>query len=114
MRIGSLTGRAGAAMVLAALGACAPASSCREVVAVDLGRGYAATQAALTDLNYQITERSRSPMLARVLARGVGGKDGRVDLEPEGRDRTEIRIRGGMLSDQEQAQAILAKIKSHF
>ncbi len=82
--------------------------------AVSLDKAYIASLAAMKDLEFPITSKSKDALQAEVLARNSADKKIQVKLKLVSDGTTEIRIRVGTFGDENLSRLILNKIKSHF
>lgn len=82
--------------------------------AVSLDKAYNATLAAMKDLQYPVTNKSKDALQGEVLARNSADKKIQVKLKLVSDGTTEIRIRVATFGDENLSRLILNKIKSHF
>src|SRR5437667_9596081 len=73
---------------------------------VGLDRGYEATQAAMTDLQFTVTERAKDALQARVVADESDKTPVTVNMEAKSEHLTEFRIKVGILGDESQSRLI--------
>jgi hypothetical protein len=81
---------------------------------VSLNRAWKATQMAMRDLEFSITDKGKDAFDAELRASGAGGKKIRVALKKISDTRTEIRIRVGTFGDESLSLKILERIKNRF
>lgn len=81
---------------------------------ISLNRAWKATQMAMNDLEFHITDKGKDAFDAELRASGVGGKKIKVALKKISNTRTDIRIRVGTFGDKSLSQQILEKIKKRF
>ncbi len=79
-----------------------------------LDRTWAATQAAMKDLNYPITSEQKDALEARLIARTAADKKVTVKLVKVTNNTTEVRVRVGTFGDESLSQLILEKIKARL
>lgn len=79
-----------------------------------LDRVWAATQAAVTELELPITSRHKDALGARLLARTSSDKKVEINLKKVTDTTTEIRIRVGTWGDETLSRLILDKIKKRL
>ena len=82
--------------------------------AVSLDRAWDASQAAMKDLEFSITRKTKDALQAELDARTAADKKIVINLKKVSDGATEIRIRVGTFGDEAVSQFILDKIKSHF
>ena len=82
--------------------------------AVSLDRAYKASLAAMKDLQFPVTTKSKDALQAEVLARNSADKKILINLKKVSDSTTEIRIRVGTFGDETMSRQVLEKIKSHF
>jgi hypothetical protein len=98
----------------AVLGGCSSVSGFKQIEAVGVDRAFEATQAAMKDLQFTVTETSKDSLQARVSAKEADKTDVTVNMEAKAEHLTEFRIRVGVLNDEDHARLIMDKIKKHF
>ena len=81
---------------------------------VSLDRAYDASLAALKDLEFPVTTKSKDALQAEVTARNSADKRILIKLKRVSDGVTDIRIRVGTFGDESLSQLILDKIKSHL
>jgi Protein of unknown function (DUF3568) len=86
----------------------------KETEGVAYDTAYDATLAAMNDLQYAVTDKSKGPLTTKILARTSGDKKIQVTLEKQSATVTDICIRVGTFGDESLSRQILDKIKSHF
>ncbi len=82
--------------------------------AVSLDRAWTASQSAMKDLEFPITNKAKDALQAELTARTSADKRILIKLKKMSDGATEIRIRVGTFGDESASQLILDKIKSHF
>ena len=81
---------------------------------VSMTRAWSATQKAMTDLGYSITDKGKDAFYAELVARGAGDKKVKIKLESQTDTLTDIKIRVGMFGNESLSRRILDKIKKHY
>lgn len=81
---------------------------------VSLNRAWRASQMAMSDLEFTITDKEKDAFDGRIQASGAGGKTIDVALKKISPTRTEIRIRVGLFGDESLSRQILERIKKRF
>jgi hypothetical protein len=81
---------------------------------VSLDQAWGATQAAMGDLGFAITERRKDVFNAELNARGVEVKKIRIALKKISDNSTEFRIRVGVFGDEAKSRQILQTIKQRL
>ena len=81
---------------------------------VSLNRAWKATQIAMRDLEFNITDKGKDVFDAEVMASGAAGKKIKVALKKISDTRTEIRIRIGTFGDQSLSLQILERNKKRL
>ena len=81
---------------------------------VSLDKAWNASLAAMKDLEFPITTKSKDALQAEVVARTSADKKIVVKLKKVSDKTTEIRVRVGTFGDETLSRMILDKIKSHF
>jgi hypothetical protein len=82
--------------------------------AVSLDQAWTASQAAVKDLEFPITTKTKDALQAELTARNSSDKRIQIKLKKVSDKSTEIRIRVGTFGDESMSRLILDKIKSHF
>ncbi len=82
--------------------------------AVSLDRAWSASQAAMKDLEFPITNKAKDALQGELTARTAADKRIVVKLKKVSDKTTDIRIRVGTFGDETVSRLILDKIKSHF
>ncbi len=117
---GALIAASGCAAVLvggAAAGAGAVAyvrGELKSVEAASLDKTWTATLAAVKDLEFAVTDRSKDGLSAKLSARGSGDRRIQVELAKSGEKMTEVRIRVGVFGNETLSRQVLEKIKSRL
>jgi hypothetical protein len=81
---------------------------------VSLNRAWKATEKAMCDLDFRITDKAKDALDAQLKASGASGKKIQVALKRISKNRTEIRIRVGTFGDESLSLQILDTIKKRF
>ena len=81
---------------------------------VSLDRAWGATQTAMGDLGFAITERHKDVFNAELNARGVKVKKIRIALKKVSDNSTEFKIRVGVFGDEAKSRQILQAIKQRL
>jgi hypothetical protein len=81
---------------------------------VSLNRAWKATERAMRDLNFRVTDKAKDALGAQLKASGAGGKKIQVALKSISKSRTEIGIRVGTFGDESLSVQILDTIKKRF
>ena len=81
---------------------------------VSLNRAWRASQMAMSDLEFTISNKEKDAFDARINASGAGGKAIDVALKKISPTRTEIGIRVGLFGDESLSRQILERIKRRF
>jgi hypothetical protein len=81
---------------------------------VSLDRAWGATQTAMGDLGFAITERRKDVFNAELNARGVEVKKIRIALKKISDNSTEFKIRVGVFGDEAKSRQILETIKKRL
>jgi hypothetical protein len=84
----------------------------RAAVSTPLDRVWAATQAAVDELEFRSSGKSKDALSASLIANGAVGTEVRVRLERRGESLTEIIIGVGPFGRRATADALLDRIKS--
>ena len=82
--------------------------------AVTLDRAYDASLAAMKDLQFPVTKKTKDALQAQIAARNSADKAIEINLKKVSDTTTQIRIRVGTFGDESMSRLILDKIKSHF
>ncbi len=82
--------------------------------AVSLDQAWDASQAAMKDLEFPITTKSKDELQAELVARTSADKKVTIKLKKVSAETTEIRIRVGTFGDETTSRLILDKIKGHL
>jgi hypothetical protein len=80
---------------------------------ISLDKAWEASLAAVEDLEYGVKERRKDAMAGRVVAEQADGRDVRIQLDDQGEDLTQIRIRVGVFGDETVSRAVLERIRQH-
>ncbi|MSU60883.1 MAG: DUF3568 family protein [Pedosphaera sp.] len=86
----------------------------KSVEAAPLEKTWTATLAAVKQLEFAITDRSKDGLSAKLSARGSGDRRIQVELAKSGEKMTEVRIRVGVFGNETLSRQILEKIKSRL
>jgi hypothetical protein len=81
---------------------------------VSLDRAWGATQTAMGDLGFAITDRHKDVFNAELNARGVEVKKIRIALKKISDTSTEFKIRVGVFGDEAKSRQILQTIKQRL
>jgi hypothetical protein len=81
---------------------------------VSLNRAWKASQIAMRDLEFNITDKGKDAFDAEVMASGAAGKKIKVALKKISDTHIEIRIRIGTFGDKSLSLKILERIKKRF
>ena len=81
---------------------------------VSLDPAWGATQAAMGDLGFAITDRRKDVFNAELNARGVEVKKIRIALKKISDNSTEFKIRVGVFGDEAKSRQILQTIKQRL
>jgi len=79
-----------------------------------LDRTYNATLAAMKDLEFPVTSKSKDMIQASVTAKNASNKTITVHLKKLSDSATEVGVRVGAFGDETLSHAIIQKIKSHL
>jgi enolase len=79
-----------------------------------LDRVWAATQAAMNDLEFPIGERSKDALAGELRANQADGTPVRVRLNRVTDNTTEARVRVGMFGDEQVSRAVLERIRDNL
>jgi hypothetical protein len=79
-----------------------------------LDRCFAATQAAMKDLEFTVTSTKKDALESRVEAKTALGTKIEVNLKKTSDVLTEVKIRVGTFGDKAMSQTILQKIEKHL
>ena len=82
--------------------------------AVSLNRAWKASQMAMGDLGFKITDKDKDAFDAELRASGAGRKKIRIALKRISDTSTEIKIRIGTFGDESLSRQILEKIEKQF
>ena len=80
----------------------------------DLNSVYAATVAALKQLEIEVTEDSKDVFYAKVVGRVADGKTVTIRLEPGADNVTELRIKAGTFGNEDRSRVIYEKIQQNL
>ena len=84
------------------------------VESAPMDKAWAASQAAMKDLEFAITEQGKDSLSAHLTARTAQDKKVTVTLKKQTEKLTEIKIRVGTFGDEAMSNQVLVKIKSHL
>ena len=82
--------------------------------AASLNQTWDATLAAMKDLEFTVTEKSKDALSGNVTAQTADDKTVKVKLKYISKTSTEIRIRVGTFGDENLSRTILNKINGHL
>lgn len=112
---------AGCAAVLIGGGAAAGAGAVayvrgelRAVESAPLDRVWDASQAAMNDLQFALTEKNKDALSAHLIARTASDKKVTINLAKQSDNATEIRVRVGFWGDESASRQVLEKIKQRL
>ena len=80
----------------------------------DLNSVYVATEAALRQLEIEVTETSKDVFYAKIVGRVADGKTVTIRLEPGADNVTELRIKAGTFGNEERSRVIYEKIQQNL
>ena len=80
----------------------------------DLNSVYVAAEAALRQLEIEVTETSKDVFYAKIVGRVADGKTVTIRLEPGADNVTELRIKAGMFGNEERSRVIYEKIQQNL
>ena len=86
----------------------------RPVSSQDLDRVYAATVAALKQLEIEVTETAKDVFYAKVTGKVADGNTITIRLEPGADNVTNLRIKASRFGNEERARVIYEKIKENL
>ena len=107
--VGAAAGGAAGAGTVAYIG-----GELKSIEEVSLNRAWKATERAMRDLDFRITDKTKDALDAQLKASGADGKKIQVALKRISKSRTEIRVRVGTFGDESLSLQILDKIKKRF
>lgn len=84
------------------------------VEAASFERTWDATQEAMRDLGFAVTDQEKEPDSAKLEARTKDNDEVKVRLEAKSATATEIRIRVGMFGNEALSRVIMEKIKRNI
>lgn len=79
-----------------------------------LERVYDATVQAMKDLEFEVQEHTRDALQARVVALRADKSEVKVALEHKSDDTTDVRIRVGVIGDEEVSRKVLERIRENL
>ena len=79
-----------------------------------LDRTWAATQAAVNDLQFEIGEQSKDALQAQMRVNQADGTPVRIRLNRQTDSLTEVRVRVGIFGDEGVSRAVLDKIRDNL
>ena len=79
-----------------------------------LDKAYAATQAAMKDLEFTVREQSKDSLQARIVAVEADKTEVKVAMEAKGEKITRFSIRVGVFGDESLSRMIMDHIKKHL
>ena len=80
----------------------------------DLNRVYAATLAALKQLEIDVTEKNKDVFYAKVVSKVADGKTITIRMEPGADKGTELRIQTSRFGNEERSRVIYKKIQENL
>ena len=80
----------------------------------DLNSVYVAAEAALRQLEIEVTETSKDVFYAKIVGRVADGKTVTIRLEPGADNVTELRIKAGTFGNEERSRVIYEKIQQNL
>jgi len=83
-------------------------------LSADLNKAYNATSKAMEKLEFNVINKDKDALSAKITARNAQDKKVQIKLARTGEDITEIRIRIGVFGNQRQSIAILDQIKKYL
>jgi hypothetical protein len=75
---------------------------------------YEGALAAVKDMEFPVKEQRRDALSARVVAERADRTEVKIALERRSDDTTEVRIRVGIVGDEEVSRRVLAKMREHI
>ena len=119
--IAAVMGNAGCALLLIGTGAAAGAGTMaylqgemKATREVTMEKATQAVEAALKDLQFPITDRSKEGGRDKIVSRASGDKKIEITLKAITGAITEIRIRVGVFGDESISRVVLQKIDKHL
>jgi len=82
--------------------------------AVSLNQTWDASLAAMKDLEFTVTDKSKDALSGSVTAQTADNKTIKINLKYISNTATEVRIRVGTFGDESLSRTILGKINSHL
>jgi hypothetical protein len=82
--------------------------------AASLNQSWDASLAAMKDLEFTVTEKSKDALSGNVTAQTADNKTVKIKLKYISNTSTEIRIRVGTFGDENLSRTVLNKINSHL
>lgn len=79
-----------------------------------LDRVYDATVQAMKDLEFNLKEHTKDALQARVVALRADGTEVKVALEHKSDTTTDVRIRIGVVGDEEVSREVLERIRANL
>ena len=83
-------------------------------LSADLNKAYNATLKAMEKLEFNVINKDKDALSAKITARNAQDKKVQIKLARTGEDITEIRIRIGVFGNQRQSIAIFDQIKEYL
>jgi len=80
----------------------------------DINRTWRATESAVAQLQFQVTEASADQTTGKLLAKNAAGTDVTIRLKRETENMTEVKIRVGVMGDRQMSEQILDQIKANL
>ena len=81
---------------------------------VPLDRAWAATQQAMEELEFDVEEKKKDALNAKLVAKDSNRRRIEIRLEREDEHKTTIKIRVGVFGDEEDSRLILRRIRTNF
>jgi len=81
---------------------------------ITLDGAWEATQKAMEDLEFAVTEREKDGLSARLVARGSGDKKIQVSLRRVSDSTTDVFIRVNLFGDESYSRLILEQIRKRY
>lgn len=81
-----------------------------EVYNANLDRTWAATMAALQDMNIRVEKSTKDGLGATIEGERADGRDVKIKQEPTENGHTQVKIRVGTFGDQAESEAIQRRI----
>ena len=104
----------GAAAAAGAAGYAYVSGELKSTESASLERAWSATTAAMQELEFPVTSKSKDALGAELTARNASDKKIAITLKKRSDNATEIRIRVGTFGDESLSRLILEKIKKRL